>query len=147
MKNMIILEMERNMIDSCIDLFIETFAKEPWNDVYESRQQIVNLFNNYFNTNYFIGYVAKLDDKIVALSLGMKKPWIEGLEYYIDQFCVGYEMQGKGIGSWFINKIEESIKTQGMNGILLNTERGYPAVEFYKKNGFKILNDILVLGK
>lgn len=86
--------------------------KEPWNDVYESRQQIVNLFNNYFNTNYFIGYVAKLDDKIVALSLGMKKPWIEGLEYYIYQFCVVYEMQGKGIGSWFINKIEESIKTQ-----------------------------------
>ena len=147
MKNMIILEMERNMIDSCIDLFIETFTKEPWNDVYESRQQIVNLFNNYFNTNYFIGYVAKLDDKIVALSLGMKKPWIEGLEYYIDQLCVVYEMQGKGIGSWFINKIEESIKTQGMNGILLNTERGYPAVEFYKKNGFEILNEMLVLGK
>ena len=77
----------------------------------------------------------------------MKKPWIEGLEYYIDQFCVSYEMQGKGIGSWFINKIEESIRTQGMNGILLNTERGYPAVEFYKKNKFKIFNEILVLGK
>lgn len=77
----------------------------------------------------------------------MKKPWIEGVEYYIDQFCVLYDMQGSGIGSWFINKIEENIKIQGMNAIILNTEREYPALKFYEKNGFKVLDNLIILGK
>lgn len=107
------------MINDCVDLYIETFTKEPWNDIYESRKQVVEFFNN----NYFVGYAALLDDKVVALSIGMKKPWIEGFEYYIDEFCVSYEMQGRAIGSWFIKAIEEDIKEQGMNAMILNTEK------------------------
>lgn len=141
------LEMKEHMIDTCVDLFIDTFTKKPWYDVYESREQVENLFHNHHNNNYFIGYVAVLDDKVVALSLGMKKPWIKGMEYYIDQFCVSYEMQGRGIGSWFIKEIEEDIKKQGMNGIMLNTEQGYPSQKFYEKNGFEIIKDVIVFGK
>lgn len=147
MENLVILEMKKHMIDNCVDLFIETFTKEPWNDVYESREQVVTFFNNHFNNNYFIGYVAMLDDKIVALSIGMKKPWMEGIEYYIDQFCVSYAMQGRCIGSWFIKEIEKNIKKQGINGMILNTEKDYPSQKFYKKNGFEIINDLIVLGK
>ncbi|MBU5228033.1 GNAT family N-acetyltransferase [Clostridium senegalense] len=147
MKNLVILEMKKHMLDQCVDLFINTFSKEPWNDVYDSRDPVVNFFNNHFNNNYFLGYVAMLDDKIVALSVGMKKPWIEGMEYYIDQFCVSYEMQGKGIGSWFMKEIEKNIKNQGMNGMILNTEKGYPAQKFYEKNDFKIIDDLIVFGK
>ncbi|GAA0116643.1 GNAT family N-acetyltransferase [Clostridium senegalense] len=147
MKNLVILEMKKHMLNQCVDLFINTFSKEPWNDVYDSRDLVVNFFNNHFNNNYFLGYVAMLDDKIVALSVGMKKPWIEGMEYYIDQFCVSYEMQGKGIGSWFMKEIEKNIKNQGMNGMILNTEKGYPAQKFYEKNDFKIIDDLIVFGK
>lgn len=147
MQNLVLLEMNKHMIDNCVDLFIETFSNEPWNDVYESREDIINFFNNHFNNNYFLGYVATLDDKVVALSLGMKKPWIKGMEYYIDQFCVVYKMQGKGIGSWFIKEIEEDIKKQGLNAILLNTEKDYPSQKFYEKNGFEIIDGLIVLGK
>lgn len=147
MEKLVLLEMKKHMIDNCVDLFIDTFTKEPWNDVYESREQVVSFFNNHFNNNYFVGYVAMLDDKVVALSIGMKKPWMEGIEYYIDQFCVSYEMHGIGIGSWFIKEIEENIKKQGMNGMILNTEKDYPSQKFYEKNGFKIIDDLIVLGK
>ncbi len=57
------------MINDCVDLYIETFTKEPWNDIYESRKQVVELFNN----NYFVGYAALLDDKVVALSIWYEK--------------------------------------------------------------------------
>lgn len=147
MKNLFIVEIEKHMIDKCVDLFIERFTKELWNDIYKSKYQVVNFFNNHFNNNYFIGYLAMLDDKVVALSLGMKKPWIKGMEYYIDQFCVSYEMQGKGIGSFFIQEIEELIKKQGMNGIILNTEKDYPSQKFYEKNGFEVITDLIVLAK
>lgn len=147
MENIVLLEIKKHMIDNCVDLFIETFSKEPWNDIYESREIVVDFFNNHFNNNYFVGYVAMLDDKIVALSMGMKKPWIKGMEYYIDQFCISYEMQGKGIGSWFIKEIEENITKQGMSAIILNTEKDYPSHKFYDKNGFEVIDDLIVLAK
>lgn len=147
MEGLVLLQIKKHMIDDCVDLYIETFTKEPWNDIYESREQVLKFFNNHLNNNYFVGYAALLDDKIVALSIGMKKPWIEGFEYYIDEFCVSYEMQGRAIGSWFIKAIEEDIKRKGMNAIILNTEKGYPSQKFYEKNGFKILSDLIILAK
>lgn len=147
MEKIKLLEIKEYMIEECVDLFIETFTKEPWNDVYESREQVIDFLNNFLNNNYFLGYAAMLGEEIVALSIGIKKPWIEGIEYYIDQFCVNYELQGQGIGSNFLKEIEEDIKKQGMNGIILNTEKGYPSEKFYLKNGFKTIEELIVLGK
>ena len=140
-------KLEDYMIDECIEVYIDTFSKEPWNDEYESRQQVADFFNNHLKNNYFLGYVGIVNEKIVALSIGMKKPWIEGVEYYIDEFCVSYSMQGQGIGSEFLKKIEKMIKAEGVYGMLLNTEKEYPSYEFYRKNGFKRINDLVVLGK
>ena len=147
MGNFVVKEIDKDIIDECVDVFIDTFTKKPWYDVYESKDQVVKFFNNYLNNNYFLGYVGLLDGKVVAVSIGMKKPWIKGMEYYIDEFCVSYEMQGKGIGSKFVKYIEEDIQKQGLNGILLNTEKGYPSYKFYVKNGFKQIEGLIVLGK
>ena len=147
MSNLKVELMKEENIEECVDVFINTFTKEPWFDTYESREQVINFFNNYFKNNYFLGYVGSVEGKIVALSLGMKKPWIEGIEYYVDEFCVNYEDQGKGIGSEFLKEIEKDIKEKGLNGFLLNTEKGYPSEKFYLKNGFKQINNLIVLGK
>lgn len=66
------LPMNSNNLNRCVDLFIETFSAEPWNDVYDSREQVVKLFENYMNNNYFVGYVLKQEEEIIALSLGEK---------------------------------------------------------------------------
>lgn len=64
-----------------------------------------------------------------------------------DLFIETFTMQGRGIGSWFIKAIEEDIKEQGMNAMILNTEKDYPSEKFFKKNGFKELGNLIVLGK
>ena len=147
MKNLVLVEMTRNMMDEYVDLYINTFTKEPWNDVYESREQVAAFFDNHFNNNYFTGYAAMSDGKAAALSIGFKKPWINGVEYYIDEFCVDYDRQGSGIGSWFINEIEKDIEKKGMNAIMLNTDADCPARKFYEKNGFKVLEGLIILAK
>ena len=147
MKQLKVIKLEEYMIDECVDLYMDTFSKEPWNDEYESKQKVVDFFNNHFNNNYFLGYVAIIDNKIIALSIGMKKTWINGMEYYIDEFCVSHQMQGQGIGSEFLKEIEKINEADEINGMILNTERGYPSYNFYIKNGFKSINDLIVLGK
>lgn len=69
MEELVLSKIKKHMINDCVDLYIETFTKEPWNDIYESRKQVVEFFNN----NYFVGYAALLDDKVVALSIWYEK--------------------------------------------------------------------------
>lgn len=54
------------------------------------------FFQNHMANNYFLGYVLKGQTGIAALCIGMKKPWIQGTEYYIDQFCV--KPEGRTVG-------------------------------------------------
>ena len=142
-----VINLTEKYLEESVDLFIDTFSREPWNDEYDSREQVRDFFINHMNNNYFIGYIGLIDEKVVALSLGMKKPWIAGIEYYIDEFCISYDFQGKGIGSSFLKDIEELLIDEKVEGIILNTERDYPSCNFYEKNGFKILGNLVVLGK
>lgn len=142
-----VIKLIEEYLEECVDLFIDTFSREPWNDKYDSREQVKKFFINHMKNNYFLGYIGLIDWKIVALSLGMKKPWISGMEYYIDEFCVSYDVQGKGVGTSFLKGIEELLIDEKVEGIILNTERDYPSCKFYEKNGFKILGNLVVLGK
>ena len=45
-------------IEECVDLFIDVFTREPWNDVYDSREQVVQFFENHIANNYFVGYIT-----------------------------------------------------------------------------------------
>ncbi|MGX4585728.1 GNAT family N-acetyltransferase [Paenibacillus chitinolyticus] len=136
-----------DMLDDCVDLFMDTFSKEPWNDVYESRKQVVDFFEDYMKNNYFIGYVLKIGNELVGLSLGAKKPCLKGTEYFIDQFCVSEKFQGQGVGSKFLELIESDIKKQDIQTIVLTTTRGYPSEKFYIKNGFKTYDHAILLAK
>ncbi|WP_202622723.1 GNAT family N-acetyltransferase [Candidatus Enterococcus huntleyi] len=138
-------ELTKEHLDACVDLAMATFTKEPWNDVYESREQALTFYQNHLYNNYFLGYIAVIEEKIVALSIGMKKPWIQGMEYYIDEFCVDYNRQGQGIGTIFINEIIKDLEKKNLNAIILNTEKNYPSTDFYLKNGFTIQKELIVL--
>ncbi|WP_294188930.1 GNAT family N-acetyltransferase [uncultured Clostridium sp.] len=142
-----VIKLTEKYLEESVDLFIDTFSREPWNDEYDSRDQVKDFFINHMRNNYFLGYIGLIDENVVALSLGMKKPWIAGMEYYIDEFCISYDLQGKGIGSSFLKDIEELLIDEKVEGMILNTERDYPSCDFYEKNGFKILGNLVVLGK
>ena len=43
MERLKLQRINKELVDKCVDLYIETFSKEPWNDVYESREQAVKL--------------------------------------------------------------------------------------------------------
>lgn len=147
LKKLELINLDKDKLDECVDLFIQTFSKEPWNDVYESKEQVKIFFKNHMENNYFVGYVGIADNEVIALSIGMMKPWINGMEYYIDEFCIATELQGQGIGSKFLDLIDLDIKSRGMNAMILNTERNYPSRSFYEKNGFQAFEDLVILAK
>ena len=146
-KNFTIRPMNAENIRECADLFMRTFSKEPWNDVYESEEEVIRFFQRYLNNNCFTGYILTCKDSVIALCLGSRKPWLNGMEYEINQFCVAEAFQRQGVGSYFLSRIEETAGKCGMNAVVLNTNRGFPAEKFYRKNGYRILEESVVLAK
>ena len=90
-----IKELTIKNLDESINLFIEVFTKEPWNDVYESRDQVVNYFNQFRENNYLKGFVLVKDEKVTGLSFLGGSPSLEGFDYFIHELCIGATFQGK----------------------------------------------------
>ncbi len=139
------LEFDVSMKDECVDLLIKVFTKEPWNDVFESRDVVVAYFDELISSNKFMGYVVKEGDEIIAVSVGFTKPWIKGVEYYIDSFYVDYNRQRSGVGGYFVKQIKGAVKAKNLDAIVLTTSRDYPSHRFYEKAGFETLEDVVFL--
>lgn len=144
MNAIVVIPFEETMLQECVDLYQNVFSKEPWFEKSE-RADVERFFLNFMDSNKFVGYVAKKDEKIVAVSIGFLKPWIKGEEYYIDQFYVDYNLQGQGIGTIFLSKIKEYLARLNVHAMILATEKGFPSYKFYVKNGFSQLDDLCFL--
>jgi GNAT superfamily N-acetyltransferase len=145
MDALLVIPFDSSMLTECIDLYQEVFSKEPWLEN-SDRADVERYFLNFMDCNKFVGYVVKDNDIIIAVSIGFLKPWIKGEEYYIDQFFVDYNLQGKGIGKFFLRKIKEHLIELNIHAIILATEKGFPSYDFYKKNGFSQIDDLCFLG-
>ena len=132
-------------LDECVDLYVKTYSQEPWNESWESKNVVRDFIKNHYENNYFIGFIALFNGKIVAVSLGYKKPWIKGMEYYIDEFFVSPDYHRQGIGLKFMTAIKGDLISQNVRAIILSTEHNYPAHKFYESLGFEVLEDTILL--
>ncbi|WP_374990800.1 GNAT family N-acetyltransferase [Acinetobacter rudis] len=83
----------------------------------------------------------------MAASIGFKKPWNQGIEYYIDEFFIHPDYQGLKVGSRLMQYIEKKCQNEQLNAIILNTERGYPSELFYKNNQFTEHEGLIIMSK
>ena len=81
MENLKIDRMTEAALDECVDLFIDVFTREPWNDGYDSREQVVRFFkmcirdsrNLLFSSCRLICNLAALNSDSLAESLGKNR--------------------------------------------------------------------------
>ncbi len=133
------IELDESYLPSIAELYKNAFMGEPWNDDWSDRAQLENYIKDV--AAYFKGlnYGLLIDRKLVAVSLGSVRHWWEGTNYNIEEFCVDPSLQGQGVGSRFMNMIEDEIRKQGLAGIFLQTDKDKPSYRFYMKNGYKEL--------
>lgn len=114
----------------------ESFSQPPWNDDWSDEKQfhlyILDLIDN--KNSLSLGLYD--NEVLIAVSLGRIKHWYEGTEYWIDDLAVLPQFQGLGYGSNFIKQMEDYLKQQNISAIVLRTQKGIPAYDFYVKNGF-----------
>lgn len=83
--------------------------------------------------------VAEIDGEVCGLASFIRELSLEVNGEYLRVLCLAVraDMQGKGIGSALIKRIEELAAEQGASLITLSSNFKRPAAhEFYEKNGF-----------
>ena len=128
-------------------LFLSVFTAEPWKDDWSNQEQLDAYIRDLTGQSNSLTYGLYEDGALIGLSMGNIKHWFTGTEYYIDEFCIRPDRQGRGLGTLFLKEIEKAIKALGLTQIFLQTESTVPAYDFYQKNGFCELKEHVSFAK
>ncbi|MCP2035522.1 GNAT superfamily N-acetyltransferase [Planomicrobium sp. HSC-17F08] len=137
---------EESELLNCTAAFIEVFNREPWNDEWEPEKAKQYLLD-FYHTPGFMGLVALEGEEVTGFIFGVKRVWWSGDEFFINEMCVTNSQQKKGIGKALFDRLLEELDTQKVTHISLLTDRGIPAEEFYKKNGFEEVERLVFLSR
>lgn len=130
----------------CVELFINVFNQEPWNDNW-SKEYAEQYLKDFINTPGFKGIVFEDGSIIKGFIFGTRKKWWSGDEFFINELCVEIDAQRRGIGTGMLNYLENILKDEEIERITLLTDKGIPAEAFYKKKGFIEIERLLFMNK
>ncbi len=118
-----------------IKAYIETFAGEPWNEVWDY-EWVLNRVRWIESVPNFIGIVAVEDDRVVGALLGYAKPCRDKLDFEILELFVLPSYQGKGMGKKLVANLEERLSASEYGVVHLLTAKNTDSEAFYKKLGY-----------
>ena len=124
-----------NDLNDVKQVFLDTFSKEPWLDDWRDNQ-LEKYLEDLLTPNNALCFGLFLNDNLIGIALGRLLHFYDGKQFRIDEFCISPTIQGKGYGSIFIHMLSEQVHKKNVSYLLLDTQKNYPAYDFYQKNGF-----------
>ena len=125
------------------DIFQEVFQQEPWKEPWNQTSSYQHLQMLYHSAG-FIGYKV-YDDELIGFVMGCLDVCYDGMLFLIKELCVCSSFQHLGYGQKILNLLEESLKKQHVEGILLWTHHGLKT--FYEKAGYQMDQDLIIMKK
>ena len=129
------------------ELFTGVFTGEPWNDDWSDSKQLDCYIDDLCGQSYSLTFGLYDGGELIGISMGDIKHWFRGTEYLINELCIKTDRQGTGAGTFFLTEIEKAIKEMGLKQIFLLTDRDMPAYNFYKKNGYVEVSNLVPFSK
>lgn len=133
---MIIKNFDETEIKNVTKIFLNVYIGPPWNEEWDETRAEAYL-RGFINNPSSISYLAYDKDQLIGACIGERKSWWQGDDYYINEIFIDKTFQKKGLGSSFLNLIQDELKERGIRTITLLTNKGTSSDNFYKVNGFK----------
>ncbi|AFS77766.1 acetyltransferase, GNAT family [Gottschalkia acidurici 9a] len=141
-----VYNIEEKHLIKCGELFVKAFNANPWNDNWTVDNAYKRLKDIYSTPN-FIGLVYIENDEVKGAVLGNCETWYDGTDYNLKEIFIDVDHKGRGIGSTIIEELESKLNTLNINKIILNTLRAKEVSNFYIKNEYKELEDVVTMSK
>ena len=138
-----IRRMTERDIEECASLYRSAYQAEPWKEEY-TEDEIRKYLSEFMRSESMSCFVLIEKEQIVGLALTILIPGMDAPYLRIEDFCIDTKHHRKGLGSRFIDLIAVEAKKRGCDSILLGTQRGFPAHQFYQRNGFREIESVLM---
>ncbi|SDM80868.1 GNAT family N-acetyltransferase [Acetanaerobacterium elongatum] len=133
-------------LQTCAELLMRTYNCPPWNDRWTA-ESALRYVSEFFGFPRFFGFAAFEGDELVGAMFCREHTWYTNDELYVDEFFIAPEHQRKGYGAAMLKYAEDYIKSKGLAGFTLLTNRYMPAPRFYEKNGFTTAEHVMFMYK
>ena len=131
-----IYEVTRTEMDKGIEFkFILQELSKPYKKIWNEDEATMNRYKQMIEDGISIS--VSTGNRIVGVLIAEKRDWNNSA--YIEKLQIADEFKRNGIGSKLINEFAHMTAKIGYRIIHLETQNtNYPAIQFYKKNGFII---------
>jgi len=128
-------------LSACTKIVVDEFNKqgEHW-ATERARARLSELFEN----NPELCFCFELDGKVIGQTYCEKYKFEKGDYFWVSDFAISSEYQGKGYGLKALQFIERFAKENGFNVLVLATHIERKAFKIYQKFGFKNTNYVLL---
>ncbi len=141
-----IIPITNDKLEECIELYINVFNCRPWDETW-TYQTANERLSDLMHTPKFLGFLLYENDTLIGFIAGNSKKTYTGLTFYLAEFCINNQIQGKGYGSKLLLYLEEELKKRDIQSIYLLTATGGLAEAFYLKNNYIIYENRVVMTK
>lgn len=131
-------------------------AREIWLptfSVYFTKSELNSLFSGMYNTEKITSdlsnpqYAYFIVEDFSQKGIGYFATAINAEYLKLDKIYVSPILQGRGIGKWIFDEVVSQAQDNNLHFIRLNVNRrNSPAIAFYKKLGFTIVESIDIPG-
>ena len=127
-------------------LYLTVFSKPPWKEHWDHHLACQRL-EYIVNCPGFYGISIWIKKKLIGFCMGNTEPFNNDSYFYLKEVCVSDKYQNQGIGSIMLNRLVKDLQKVQVDSIYLITQRQDQLEHFYKKNGFKLDTNLLLLSK
>lgn len=134
-------------IGNLAPIYVQTYNAPPWNDKWTIDLAAVRL-DEIINCRDSFGLICFNDTSdLIGMIAGSFETYYDHKQFYIKDYFIVPEEQSKGVGTILIKKLEDELKSKGIEKIYLLTSRTEQTEGFYQKRGYNSWNSIVVMGK
>ena len=133
----------------CAEVYAEVYNGAPWKERWTHGDALARL-QAIEDTPGFHGTLAVEDDgdDVLGFALGHTQPWFGGRKhFYIREVCVEAHHQRCGIGTAIMQRMLRELVPMGVEKAYLLTSRDSPSEDFYRKCGFTVSPNMVMMGK
>ncbi|MBP3569931.1 MAG: GNAT family N-acetyltransferase [Lachnospiraceae bacterium] len=145
-RNMKIRELAKEDLPACAEILCSVYNNDMWQCQW-NKETAMEYLTDFFELKKFVGYVLEENGEILGGIFAHEKVWWNNSEVFIEEMFVKPELQRKGYGSMLLNRVEEYSKEKRLAGITLSTNKYAPAPLFYRKNGFRDNEYVILMYK
>ena len=142
MQNIRLEPFEKRHLEKACEIYCKAYAEGPYFEKIDEKHAKLTIEDILLN-NSSLCFAIEHKEELLGFILGFVQRGKRHYTFYIEEFVVDPRYQDRGIGNKALAELEKKLIEKGIFGItLLSHKKG--ALEFFRKNGFKETNWVLM---